>query len=434
MWTFTGCVSTPSRSAPTVATMPQLPPASTLPADDDAIEGSIRFLEDRVKGDPDDFIAYNKLAGYYLKQLRHTGEPNYIELALRAAQASLAAIPAEQNLGGLAALAQVEFAAHHFTASRDHARELMRRDPGKSYPYLILGDSLLELGDYDEATAVFAQLEQRSDDDAAGSIAVETRLGQLALLKGHTDAAKRHFAVALLAALDDTVPPRETAAWCRWRLGEIAFSIGDYATAELHYRDALITFPDYFRALASLGRVRAAQGDMFAAIEHYQRAIKILPDPSFMTELGDIYKVMGRSKGAAKQYKRVQELYLHMAGRDHIHDRQLAMFYADHDLKVEVAYAIAVHDYEVRHDIYAADALAWTALKAGKIPEAQIAIKNALRLGTRDAKLWYHAGMIARAAGERDLASDYLKRALGLNPSFDPLQSQIARTILETEL
>jgi Tfp pilus assembly protein PilF len=90
-----------------------------------------------------------------------------------------------------------------------------------------------------------------------------------------------------------------------------------------------------------------------------------------------------------------------------------------------------MREYEARQDIYGADAVAWTALKAGKIVEAQAASKEALKLGTRDAKLFYHAGMIARAAGQKDAARDYLKRALTLNPQFDPLQAMIARKALE---
>jgi len=85
----------------------------------------------------------------------------------------------------------------------------------------------------------------------------------------------------------------------------------------------------------------------------------------------------------------------------------------------------------VRRDIYGADAVAWTALKAGKLAEAQAAIKEALRLGTQDAKLFYHAGMIARAAGNRASARAYLQQALRLNPQFDPLQALIAKKALE---
>ncbi|HEY5869373.1 MAG TPA: hypothetical protein VI542_28065 [Candidatus Tectomicrobia bacterium] len=44
---------------------------------------------------------------------------------------------------------------------------------------------------------------------------------------------------------------------------------------------------------------------------------------------------------------------------------------------------------------------------------------------------YYHAGMIAQAAGEKAAASDYLKRALQLNPQFDPLQAAVARKALE---
>jgi Tfp pilus assembly protein PilF len=48
-------------------------------------------------------------------------------------------------------------------------------------------------------------------------------------------------------------------------------------------------------------------------------------------------------------------------------------------------------------------------------------------LGTQDAKLFYHAGMVARAAGDRATAQEYLRWALKLNPSFDPRQSQVAK-------
>jgi Tfp pilus assembly protein PilF len=55
---------------------------------------------------------------------------------------------------------------------------------------------------------------------------------------------------------------------------------------------------------------------------------------------------------------------------------------------------------------------------------------EALRLGTKDARLFYHAGMIARAGGNDNAARDYLRNALSLNPQFDPLQATIARKAL----
>jgi tetratricopeptide (TPR) repeat protein len=404
-----------------------VPDARQLPADVDVQFQTIRFLEDRVKRDSEDFIAYNKLAEQYLQRVRETGDISYLNLAAKAAHGSLATLPPEQNTGGLTALAHVEYASHDFAAARDHARQLTKLEPNKSYPYQILGDALLELGEYDKAEAAFHQMEELGGVQGLMRVTIEQRLARLAALHGDANGAQGHFSKALTMALALPSPPRETVAWCRWQLGETAFSVGDYPTAEQHYRDALTTFPDYFRALASLGRVRAAQGDLIGAIEQYQHAVRIIPDPSFVAALGDLYKLAGSEKDAAVQYSLVEKIGLLNEFNGTLYNRQLALFHADHDLKAEAAYANAAREYSVRRDIYGADAVAWTAFKAGRVAEAQSAIKEALRLGTKDARLFYHAAMIAQAAGDQRSAREYLKRALTLNPQFDPMQSAIAR-------
>ena len=421
---FAGCgiLSSPPSTA-----RPPLPAATTLRSDTEGTETAIRFLEDRVSRDHDDFIAYNKLAGYYLQRQRETGSLNYLDLALRASRASLAAMPSEMNKGGLAALAQTEYASHEFTSARDHALQLAELDRAKSYPYQLLGDALLELGDYDKATSAFGQMERLGGRSASA----ETRLARSGLLHGQTEAATRHLSDALALALAQEPPSRETIAWIRWQLGEADFSIGSYQTAEQRYRDALVTFPDYFRALGSLGRVLAARGDVRGAIEQYERAISIIPDPSFVAALGDLYTISGREKEATAQYDLVEHIARLSALNGVLYNRQLALFYADHDVKAEQAYESAAKEHAVRRDIYGADAVAWTALKAGKPNEAQSAIKEALRLGTRDAKLFYHAGMIALARGDKATAGDYLNRALAINPRFDPLQAMNARKALD---
>ena len=55
---------------------------------------------------------------------------------------------------------------------------------------------------------------------------------------------------------------------------------------------------------------------------------------------------------------------------------------------------------------------------------------EALRLGTQDARLFYHAGMIEQALGNRRNAVKYLQFALKINPSFDILQAEAARQTL----
>jgi tetratricopeptide (TPR) repeat protein len=387
---------------------------------------TVRFFEERVKRDPDDFIAHNQLVGYYLELEKETGDTRYLELALAAAHNSLKALPAEQNTDGLAALVKAEAAHHLFASAHKNSLRLVELEPGKLSSYVLLFDQLFELGKYDEAARVLAKMDTLPRADAA----VETRHAQLAQITGDMETAARRFKAALALSLAMSGTPAETISWYHWRLGEIEFSAGRYDTAERHYRDALKVLPDDLHARASLARVRAATGDVEGAIREYEAVNQQLPEPPYLSALGDLYKLTGREAEAAAQYDRVEAVARANPLESKLHERLLAIYFADHDLKPQEAYDIAVRDYANRQDIYGADTLAWTALKAGKIREAQAAIKDAMRTGVKDARILYHAGMIARAADDASAARDYLERALKLNPQFDPLQVSIAKKVL----
>ena len=420
------CSSNPARSTAEAAAAA---PAVLLPSDSVTVHAQIAWLESRIRKDPEDFIALNKLASQYLQIMRETGDATYLQRALQAAQASLASLPAGRNLAGLNVLAQSEYSSHKFSAARDHALLLTHLEPDKAYGYQILGDALLELGDYEQAKAAFQRMEQLGTIGELPRIASKQRVARQALLHGDLNTAHSQLVAALELALVQPVPARETVAWCRWQLGEIAFSRGDYAVAEQFDRDALTTFPGYYRALSSLGRVRAARGDLADAIAQYEAAVRILPEPLLLSDLGDLYRLVGREQDAARQYALVEAIGRLSAAGGSLYNRQLALFYADHDLRPADAYAMATSEYAVRRDIYGADALAWTALKAGKLAEARSAMQLALRLNTQDSKLLYHAGMIELAAADNSKARAYFDQALALNPQFDPLQSTLLKKL-----
>lgn len=389
---------------------------------------AIRFLSARVGRDPDDHASQNQLAGHYLLRARAAGSQDDLALAFRAVRASLRSVGAERNTGGLAVLAQAELMAHAFAEARDHALQLSRLTPARSTPYQILGDALMEMGEYNGAEAAFGQMARRG-----GGVETETRFARLALLRGDAATATRRLTTALVLARNLSPPPSQTITWCHWQLGETAFSVGDYARAESHCRDALALSPSDAPARASLGRVCAARGDLAGAIAQYERAARLLPDNlAFAASLGDLYKLAGRNKDAGAHYARVEEIGRQGTQPGAPFDRSLALFYADHDLHPAEAHANAARVYKERPDIVGADILAWTALKAGRIAQAQAAINAALRLGTQDARLFYHAGMIARAAGDKKSARRHLQRALALSPQFDPLQAALARKALES--
>ena len=119
------------------------------------------------------------------------------------------------------------------------------------------------------------------------------------------------------------------------------YSASDYEAAEKNYRDALITYPDYYRALAGLGKTLAARGDLAGGIVQYERVVNILPEPAFVAALGDLYKLTGREKEANTQYALIEQSGKLSQAKGNLYNRQLALFYADHEVKAQDAYALA---------------------------------------------------------------------------------------------
>ncbi|MGH8008948.1 MAG: tetratricopeptide repeat protein, partial [Candidatus Binatia bacterium] len=391
---------------------------------------TIRFLEARVAQDPLDFIAHNRLGSLYLQRQRETGNQDYIGLAARAARLSLEAVPAELNTGGLALRAQAENAAHEFAAARASALRLIELAPGKSYPYQILGDALIELGEYDRAVEAYQEMERRSEV----SVNTETRLARLDLLQGKNDLARRRLSTALALARNLVPLSPETAAWCYWQLGELAFREGKYGTAERSSRDALAIFPGYFQATVLLGRVRGAQQQYGEAIEAYRQAVAVVPAPDTVAALGDLLALAGKADEAEKQYALVEYIGRINEVNQVAYNRQLALFYADHNRKLDEAVKLAEAELERRRDIYTYDTLAWVYYKKGRPTEAWKAMEQALRLGTQDASLFFHAGMIAHGLEDKEKAKNYLRRALDTNPRFSPSGAEQARrTLAEIE-
>src|SRR5438067_2388730 len=196
------------------------------------------------------------------------------------------------------------------------------------------------------------------------------------------------------------------------------------------YTRALDVFPDYYPALGGLGRVRAAEGQLAAAAGLYRRAVARVPQPDLVAALGDVHDAAGDADQAERQYALVEYMGEVAAAAGTTYGRQLALFYADHDRRPEEALRLARLEAAGRGDIYTDDTLAWACYRNGRFAEAARAAHRALRLGTEDAMLHYHAGSIAAAPRHERIAARHLRRALRLNPHFDLRQAPLARQAL----
>jgi tetratricopeptide (TPR) repeat protein len=232
-----------------------------------------------------------------------------------------------------------------------------------------------------------------------------------------------------LAAQATSPHDPERVAWCHVQLGDALLNSGKPAEAEREFDRALFVFPGYGTALNAKARARVAAGDPEAALEIYRREHEARPSADTALALGDLYAKLGRGDEAHRHYAAFESLEPENAAAENdMH--HLVAYWTDHDKNLDEALALARKERERRKDVYTCDALAWALYKKGLHAEAKAAADEALRLGTRDPRLLYHAGMIAYALGDRGLGAKHLRQALDINPSFDVLQADVARRTL----
>jgi tetratricopeptide (TPR) repeat protein len=384
---------------------------------------SIAFFQKRIQQNPRDAVSYTLLGELYLRQGRESGDVSSYERAEDALRQAIQLLPGYAPAN--AALAAVLHAQHDFSGALELAGQVYNSSPKNFQALATVGDAQLALGHYNESEQAYQVLLQSSP-----SPAVQARLAHLAELKGQTNEALELMQKAALEALN-AGGTRESVAWYWLRLGDLSFNNGQIETAGGYYQDALKIYDGYYLALAGLGKVRAAQGDYQGAIELYQRVVDIIPQPDFLAALGDLYTLTGQTEKARLQYATVEYMGKLAEINQQVYNRQLAYFYADHDLNVETALRLALAELEYRQDIYGYDVAGWAYYKNAQFDRAQAMMELAMQLGTRDARLYYHAGLIARAQGDEAEAQRLLEEALVINPHFDLLQARQARAALD---
>lgn len=386
----------------------------------------IQFYQARVARDPDDPLNYNRLGAAYIQKARESGDVTYYNLAETALKKSLELVPdIVAAASATTSLAAVYLARHEFKAALTYAQKAIEIGSRDLYPYALIGDASIELGQYDKAAEAYAKMLGLS-----GPLHPHSRLSYLQFLKGDTSGALESMRRAVRATIEANAPA-ENIAWSQVQLGDLFFHIGEVAKAEQSYRDALATYPRYHRGLAGLARAQSAHKNYREAIELYHGAISVIPLPEYVAALGDLYVKTGRAEDAKKQYELVEYIGRLNTLNKALYNRELALFYADHDMKPIAAHELAQKELEVRADIYTYDVLAWALYKNGKGREALGAMTEALKLGTKDARLFFHAGMIHHSLGEKEKAKEYLSRALSTNPHFHLLQADLAARTLK---
>jgi tetratricopeptide (TPR) repeat protein len=378
----------------------------------------IAAAQKMIEKNPNVPNGYNALAAAYIYSARETGDFSLNSKAETAVNRALELEPENLNSQKLKTSLMLTF--HRFPEALDAATRLQQKSPQDAFFYGALTDANVELGNYKEAIdAVQKMVDLRPGMESFARVSYVRYL--------HGDSKGAIEAMQTAAKIADPVN-KEAQAWCLVHLGDEFFKIGNYAEAEKQYDTALSVFPNYHFGLAGKGRARAAQNDFEAAVKFLSESNNRVPNVENIIFLGDVYSKIGKPDEANKQYELAQFVEQQFGNTD---QRRLALLWADRDTKLDEALTVAAREHEIKKDIFTADIYAWCLYKKGQFQEAKKAIDEAMRLKTKDARFFYHAGMIEKGLGNKKAAADYLRKAVETNPSFDVLQAENAKATLQ---
>jgi tetratricopeptide (TPR) repeat protein len=384
----------------------------------------IAWLERDLGHDRADQIVPRMLSTQYLQRYRERGDVGDVLRAERTARLSLANQP-HGNLAGDLALYGSLLTLHRFHDAEAPLADALRSAPDNVPLAMSDAGLALELGDYARAERRLRAAERLD----AGDPAVQIISARYAEETGRVADARALLIRAMQRADAIYDTPAERRAWFHFRLGELKFLAGDNDGAIAAERDAIAIYPDDYAAYNALARDLTANHRWAEARDAAARGVALVPSPETLGYLADAEAALGDAAGAAATRDEIVAVE-RIGNAEHLSDRLLAVYYADHDVRLADALAIARRERTVRDDIYTEDTLAWTAAKAGRWDVARAASRKALRFDTEDPRLQYHAGFIALHFGAVQEAKRRFARALALNPHFHPVDADQARAEL----
>ena len=373
--------------------------------------------------DPQSAMALGQLAGLYMQRARETGDDQNYVVAEGYARRSVD-LRTNRNGATFVTLAGALLAQHRFVEADSIVTRLIVDEPDVPQYKSMYAEIKLELGQYDAARIAFDSLHAQRTH-----LSIAPRLARWLELNGHPDAARKLLYDALAEARKRRDLPVEQVAWFELRFADIEMRNGRMNGARKALEAGLKISPNDYRLLSAMAKLEALEGDPKKAIELGERAMAIKLDPATLGTIGDAYAATGDSANA-EEYFRTMEVAV--AGQPGSYHRAWSLFLLDHNRRVPEVLKNVQGELVSRKDIYGYDMLAWALHKSGRDAEAAMAMKSALKLGTQDAMLFYHAGMIEHSLGNNATAKTYLQKALTVNPHFHPAQPDEVRSLLKS--
>jgi len=361
-------------------------------------DGEISQLQRRIREGGNVELWLDRLGWALVAKARESFDPGFYKLAEQCARCIEKQNPQSQK--AMLLRAHVLQNLHRFKESETLARRLVQQR-GLSFDYGLLGDALMEQGKLGDAVEVYQRMMNLKPD-----LRAYARAAHMRWLKGDLAGAIEAMQLAGSAA---TPQDAESAAWVNTRLAFYEFQAGRVNEAEQRCALALSLQNNYPPTLLLQGRILLGQSRFGEAVDTLRNAVKLNPLPEYQWTLAEALRVAGKENEASGV-----EVQLCQRGASS-DPRTLALYLATRHESPETALRLARTELDSRSDVFSHDALAWSLAAAGNLTEAHSEMQRALVEGTQDARLFFHAGIIASQAGHSSDAERWLRQASDLS-------------------
>lgn len=348
------------------------------------LTSAVGAMTERLKKNPGDAAAVVSLSNALIRLQRVNHDGRAVIAAEEHLRAFLKSTPGHYEAHRM--LAAVLLSQHRFGEAIAEANAAMAIDPRDAWNYGVAGDGYLELGDYERAFALFDRMGQAQPGPPAYA-----RTAYALELKGDLHGALEHMRMAA----DGTSPnDAESQAWHYAQLGDLLFKLGRFPLARLEYERAEATFPGHPVAIAGLARIRMSDGDVTGARLLLQSQLAKTATPDLAAAVGELSLALGETTSADQYFQMAEQIERGGWGNGARQPQAMARLLAERPGREQEAVALAEEAARSRADIFTMDTLAWAYYKSGRLAEAKTASAQALRTGTRDARIRCHAEQI----------------------------------------
>lgn len=369
-----------------------------------SVEKYISKNQEDLKSNPDNISLLVKTGYAYIQKTREENDPQYYDNAKNLFERALELNP--ENADAFGGLGSIYLSEHNFKKALEVGYKAKKLNPHSAYVLSVIVDAQIELGMYNEAIKTAQEMVNTRPDLSSYS-----RVSYIREIHGDLPGAIDVMKMAIKAG----APTGENTAWCTVQLGNLYFTSDKRDSAKIMYQSALEKYPEYIHALGGLAKIKMFEKNYAVAIEIFEKITDKNKLPEYLILLADTYKLTGQNEKANETYNKVKFINTYFKEKGVDTDLELTLFNINQGKNLKDAiHTTENYIKEGNNSFKTYHILAWAEYKNDNNEEAVKNIETALKLGTKEPLLWYHAGKIFEKAGNETKAKEYTSYALSI--------------------